>query len=186
MEAYGLAHRPDRGAPLPSPGGVQRRHRRQLRIRLFLVFLPGRLHSDGGKAHRHNQHRRRSRGRDSQVRHAGCAATQRPRPPALFQLPTGYARGRREQFGIRGEYRSRAPRPRQSPRQRLLRRANPAPHGTRGATGRRSHARPVLDGCQPLGQKRPGAAGKLQADARREHSPLCPPRRQHHQTRRVL
>ena len=38
MEACGLAHRSDLGAPLKAFGGFQHRHRQQLRIRFLWYF----------------------------------------------------------------------------------------------------------------------------------------------------
>ena len=53
LEAPGPAHRPHRGAPLAAAGRVVDRHGRQLRVRLLLVLLPGRLPRARGEAHRH-------------------------------------------------------------------------------------------------------------------------------------
>ena len=76
LEARRPAHGPERGAPVPSPGDLVDRHRRQLRVRLLLVPLPRRQHPAGGEAHRHHVD-------PGSGRRHGDARTRRSSPRAL-------------------------------------------------------------------------------------------------------
>ena len=67
-------HRHHRGAPLAAAGGLVHRHRRQLRVRLLLVLLPGRHHPARGQADR----RHLERGRAGRARSRGGASWSRP------------------------------------------------------------------------------------------------------------
>ena len=56
VEARRLGERPGRGAPGPPDGGVDPRHRRQLRVPRLLALLPGRQHRVRGAGHRDHGH----------------------------------------------------------------------------------------------------------------------------------
>ncbi len=56
LEAQRHEHRALRGPPVPSPGGLLHRHGGQLRVRLLLVLLPGRVPAARGQADRHHVH----------------------------------------------------------------------------------------------------------------------------------
>lgn len=111
---------PDRrGAPLAAARGVLHRHRRQLRVRLLLVLLPGREPRAAGEAHRdHLQRRRRPRG-GAAVGHGGGARRLRADPPALLLRADGDDGRRAGELGGRGQHGGRSAGAGQSPRQRL-------------------------------------------------------------------
>ncbi len=65
-------------------------------------------------------------GRATAVWHGGCSPRARPVSPALLQRPARLRRRRRRQLGLRSQYAERTGRPRESARQRLLRRGDAA------------------------------------------------------------
>ena len=75
LEAHRLPHRLRRGPADAPDGHLQHRHRRQLRVRLLLVPVPGRHHRVRGQALRRHLQRRRRRGRNARAR-------RRSSPPA--------------------------------------------------------------------------------------------------------
>ncbi len=119
LEAHRLPHRPRRGPPHAPDGDQQHRHRRQLRVRLLLVPLPGRLHRVRGQALRRHLQRRDRGGGQARVRHDRRPRRLRPAPSALLQRPTGHGGRRHRQPRLRGHPDGDARGPGQPRRQRL-------------------------------------------------------------------
>ena len=77
--------------------GLLLRHRRQLRLRLLLVSLPGRHHPVRSQAHRHRPDRRGDARREIWLGRDGHAAARRPLAPAFFQRASAHGDRRRRQ-----------------------------------------------------------------------------------------
>ena len=117
LEAHRLAHRRDRGAPLAPAGRLVHRHRRQLRVRLLLVLLPGRHDPARGQADRHHLERRRR-----------CRA--RRRSGATLVAPQVYAPIHQHFFNVRLDMMVDGPTTRSTRSTRSPTRAGPEnPHG---------------------------------------------------------
>ena len=87
LEAQRHEHRPRRGPALPTAGRLVHRHRRELRVRLLLVLLPGRLLPTRGQAHRHPLHPGAGPGRGAGYRVGDRPRPRRPPPPAPLLRP---------------------------------------------------------------------------------------------------
>ena len=85
---------PQRGPSVPAAGGELHRHRRQLRLRLLLVLLPGRDDPVRGQAHRHPVDHGGGTGRAAPVRVDGGPPAGGPVPPAPVQRAPRHRRRR--------------------------------------------------------------------------------------------
>ena len=84
--------------------GLVHRHRRQLRLRLLLVLLPGRHAPVRGEADGRHLKRREPARASRPYGVDGRAAALRADPPALLQRPTGHDGRRAAQRGVRGQH----------------------------------------------------------------------------------
>ena len=148
LEALRVPQRHVRGAPLAPARHLVLRNRRQLRLRLLLVPLPGRQHPARGQAHRHHPDGSRRPGQALPVGRHGGGGPRRSDAPALLQRAAAHDGRRRAQHRHRARVRAPPLGQRQPLRQRLrhdeprpwpasaTRRAKPT--GGPGATGRSS------------------------------------------------
>ena len=92
LEAHRLADEPVRNPPFAAAGRVAHRDVRQLRTRLLLAFLPGRLDPLRGEADGHHEHDRARGGGNIALRQRDRPAAQRPLPPAHLRRQARPAR----------------------------------------------------------------------------------------------
>jgi primary-amine oxidase len=85
-----LGDRQDRGPALAAAGDLDDRHRRELRVRLLLVPLPGRHHRIRGQADRGDLQRGPAPWAAAGPRHAGRSAGLRSQPPAHLLRTAGH------------------------------------------------------------------------------------------------
>ena len=97
-QAHGRVDRLQRHPAQPPPGYLLLHHRRQLRLRLLLVPLPGRHHRVRGQGHRHRVHQRLPGGRIG-LHLRARPGPRRPLPPAPLQRPAGHGDRRRREPG---------------------------------------------------------------------------------------
>ncbi len=159
LEARGLAARHHRGAPLAPPGRLVHLHRRQLRVRLLLVLLPGRDHPARGQDDRRHLERRRAAGLEAPVGGDGRARGLRADPPALLQRPPRHDGGRARELGLRGEHGGRPPGARQPARQRLPRRVDACSGRRRRRSGSSIRSR-AASGRSPTRRRATGWASR--------------------------
>ena len=95
LEAHRLADQPVGGAAVAAAVGVVHRHGRQLRVRLLLALLPGRLDPVRGQADRHHEHDGPEAEAEVGLRRGGRPAAERAVPPAHLRRPARHERGRR-------------------------------------------------------------------------------------------
>ena len=131
------AHRPVGNSPFAAAGSLVRGHRRQLRVRVFLVPVSGRndpvrSQTDGDHAHDDRGPRRKTG-----FRHACRPTALRAVPRARLRRAARHERRRRRELDLRGEHRFASARRAQSPRQCLPRRADVAGQGIAGLQRRR-------------------------------------------------
>ena len=163
LEAHRHGQRRGRGAPVPPDGGLLHRQRRQLRLRLLLVLLPGRHDPGRGQADRHHPDAGDQARRAGAVRQPGHPGTGRAAPPAPVLFPARPVRRRPRELRLRGGRDRCSLRPGKSLRQRLHLPRHPAGDRGRRAAAGGARTRPLLEDRQPRVAERLRRARRLHA-----------------------
>ena len=187
LEAHRLPHRLRRSPPDAPHGHLQHRHRRQLRVRLLLVPVPGRHDRVRGQALRRDLQRRRRGRATARVRRHRRPRRLRPAPPALLQRPAGHGGRRHRQPRLRGHPDRAMPEGPGNPVGNAWR-AEGSPHRGRDhgqARGRPARG-PLLEDRQRERHQLPRPARRLQARCpSTRHQAVRPPRLGGRQARAV-